>query len=119
MLTGGEPLPRLHPLRESCFGISDRAADFDVGRAIASHASLGKPGYADSQNPSGFFGLMEDDKSRRRLVRHVTDGELRRHWLFPFRNSPDRAFAGENGGSLATGHIDNYVFNRGEVVDRN
>jgi hypothetical protein len=90
------------------------------GRAIASHASLRKPGYADPQNPSGFFGRIEDVESRRRLVRHVTDRELRRHWLFPFRSRPEfRAFAGENGGSLATGHIDNYVFNRGEAVDVN
>jgi hypothetical protein len=46
---------RADPLQQVSFGISNGAAKFDVRRAIAPHARLGKPGSAQFQKLGSFL----------------------------------------------------------------
>src|SRR6266478_775797 len=52
---GGGALLRLHPLLEGGFPVADRAAQLDVGRAIAGEPALGQPGHAQVQVPRRLF----------------------------------------------------------------
>src|SRR5262245_189603 len=49
LLTGGQPLTRLHPLHEGGLGIADGAANADVRRPVPAHARLREPGEANLQ----------------------------------------------------------------------
>ena len=46
---GRDALLALHPLLEGGLRVADRAAQLDVGRAIAGEAALGQPGHAEVQ----------------------------------------------------------------------
>src|SRR5229473_1343085 len=80
---GRGALLRLHPLLEGGFPVADRAAQFDVGRAIASEPALGQPGHAQVQVPCRLFRGQPDRRrgrpvGRRRTARARSFGE---HWM--------------------------------------
>ena len=49
LLAGRQTHTRFHPLQQSALGIANGAADFHIGWPVASHPSLGQPGFADAQ----------------------------------------------------------------------
>src|SRR5258708_33625861 len=69
---GRGALLRLHPLLEGGFPVADRAAQFDVGRAIAGEAALGQPGHAQVQVPRRLFRGQPDRRRGRPIGRRLT-----------------------------------------------
>src|SRR5471030_2381075 len=66
---GRDALLALHTLLEGGFRVADRAAQLDVGRAIAGEATLGQPGHAEVQVPRRLF-RGQQARRRRRPIGH-------------------------------------------------
>ena len=79
---GGGALLALHPLLERGFRIADRAAQLDVGRAVAGEPPLGQPGHAEVQVPRRLFRSQHDRRRRRPISRRLTarGGSFGEHW---------------------------------------
>jgi hypothetical protein len=69
---GRGALLRLHPLLEGGFRVADRAAQLDVGRAIAGEPALGQPGHAEVQVPRRLFRGQQDRRRGRPMRRRQT-----------------------------------------------
>jgi hypothetical protein len=82
---GRGALLALHPLLERGFRVADRAAQLDVGRAIAGEPPLGQPGHAEVQEPRGLFRSQQDRRRGRPIARRCTAraGSFGEHWRFP------------------------------------
>jgi hypothetical protein len=77
---GRGALLALHPLLEGGFRVADRAAQLDVGRAVAGEPALGQPGHAEVQVPRRLFRGQQDRRrgrpiGRRRTARAGSFGE--------------------------------------------
>jgi hypothetical protein len=93
LLARRQALARLHPLDESSLGIADGPADADVGRAVAAHTRLCKPGEAHLEQGGRLLGGEEHDGGRGRLLRcrAAADRRLGCHYLrFPFGDDAHR-----------------------------
>ena len=79
---GRGALLALHPLLEGGFRVADRAAQFDVGRAITGEPALGQPGHAEVQVPRRLFRGQQDRRRGRPIGRRRTAraGSFGEHW---------------------------------------
>src|SRR5229473_2053943 len=79
---GRGALLALHPLLEGGFHVADRAAQLDVGRAIAGEAALGQPGHTEVQVPCRLFRGQQDRRRGRPMGRRRTAraGSFGEHW---------------------------------------
>jgi hypothetical protein len=78
---GRGALLALHPLLEGGFRVADRAAQLDVGRAVAGEPPLGQPGHAEVQVPRRLFRSQHDRRRGRPIGRRLTarGGSLGEH----------------------------------------
>jgi hypothetical protein len=78
---GRGALLALHPLAERCLIVADRAAQLDVGRAVAGEPPLGQPGHAEVQVPRRLFRSQHDRRRGRPIGRRLTarGGSLGEH----------------------------------------
>jgi hypothetical protein len=79
---GRGALLALHPLLEGGLHIADRAAQLDVGRAVAGEPALGQPGHAEVQVPRRLFRGQQDRRRGRSIGRRRTAraGSFGEHW---------------------------------------
>jgi hypothetical protein len=77
LLARREPLPRLHPLEQIRFPVTDRAADPDVRWSISAHPRLGQPRKTDLQTGGRLLRSEEDESGYGRFLRHRGAGESR------------------------------------------
>jgi hypothetical protein len=78
---GRGALLALHPLLQGGFCVADRAAQLDIGRAIAVAPALGQPRHAEVQVPRRLFRGQQDRRRGRSIGRRRTGsfGEHCRH----------------------------------------
>ena len=80
---GRGALLALHPLLEGGFRVADRAAQLDVGRAVAGEPPLGQPRHAEVQVPRRLFRGQQDRRRGRPIGRRRTAraGSFGEHWM--------------------------------------
>src|SRR6266404_824502 len=69
---GRGALLALHPLLEGGLRVADRAAQLDVGRAVAGEPALGQPGHAEVQVPRRLFRGQQARRRGRPIGRRRT-----------------------------------------------